>query len=104
MRWIVDRLTELWPEELRWELDAGPHPHEARFLALDSTKARERLGWGPTWNLEHAIAATVAWYRALAAADDMRAVTLDQIETFARDAGRLAPGGFGAAARDLRPS
>src|SRR5919106_3641633 len=52
VRAIADRLTELWPGELQWELDPGPHPHEARFLALDSAKARERLGWRPAWDLD----------------------------------------------------
>jgi len=51
VRWIADRLTELWPGELLWALDSGPHQHEAHFLALDSSKARERLGWAPTWDL-----------------------------------------------------
>ena len=104
VRWIAYRVTQLWPDELRWELDPGPHPHEARFLALDSTKARERLGWAPTWELEEAIAATVAWYRALAAGEDMRAVTLGQIDTFARDSGGRAAGRLNAAARDRRAS
>jgi len=86
VRWIADRLTKLWPGELRWELDLDPptpHPHEAHFLALDSTKARERLGWAPAWELEETLAAIVEWYLALAAGEDMRAVTLGQIERFA---------------------
>ena len=83
MGWIADRLTELWPGELRWQVDRGPHPHEAHFLALDSTKARARLGWAPTWDLEDAIAAIVAWYGALRDGEDLRAVTLGQIEAFA---------------------
>ena len=86
VRWIADRLTQLWPAELRWELDDAPptpHPHEAHFLALDSTKARERLGWAPAWALEETLAAIVEWYRALATGDDLRAVTLGQIERFA---------------------
>ncbi len=33
--WITDRIAELWPDELRWVVDPGPHPHEAHFLALD---------------------------------------------------------------------
>jgi CDP-glucose 4,6-dehydratase len=82
VRWIADRLTELWPVPLRWELDPGPHPHEARFLALDSAKARERLGWTPTWSLDEALAGIVAWYVALRDGEDMRAVTLGQIEAF----------------------
>jgi CDP-glucose 4,6-dehydratase len=83
VRWIADRLTALWPGELSWDVDPGPHPHEARFLALDSTKARERLGWAPTWGLEEALASIVAWYRALGASEDVRAATLAQIEDFA---------------------
>jgi CDP-glucose 4,6-dehydratase len=82
VRWIADRLTELWAGELRWEIDAGPHPHEARNLTLDSTKARIELGWTPRWGLDEALAGIVAWYDALRAGDDMRAVTLAQIEAF----------------------
>ncbi len=43
---------QVWPEELRWVHDDGPHPHEARYLKLDSSRARARLGWRPpgsTW-------------------------------------------------------
>jgi CDP-glucose 4,6-dehydratase len=83
VRWIVERLAELWPGELRWEADPGPHPPEAQFLALDSSKARERLGWAPGWDLARALAEIVAWYEALRAGDDMRRVTLEQIESFA---------------------
>jgi CDP-glucose 4,6-dehydratase len=82
VRWIADRLTELWPGGLRWELDPGPHAHEAQFLALDSAKARKRLGWAPAWELEQTLAAIVEWYRALDDGADVRAVTLEQIERF----------------------
>jgi CDP-glucose 4,6-dehydratase len=80
--WIADRLTELWPEELRWELDPGPHPHEAGYLALDSTKAHERLGWAPVWDLDRALTSIVDWYLALRRGADMRAVTLGQADAF----------------------
>jgi len=80
--WIADRLTELWPGELRWDVDPGPHPHEAAHLTLDSAKAREQLGWAPAWDLDDALASIVGWYEALRAGDDMRAVTLAQIEAF----------------------
>ena len=38
-------------------------PHEARYLTLDSSKARQLLGWHPRLCLEEAIAMTVEWYR-----------------------------------------
>jgi CDP-glucose 4,6-dehydratase len=77
--WIVERLGELWPGRFRWGLDGGPHPHEARYLKLDSSLARMRLGWRPPIALEQALASIVDWYRALADGADMRAVTLGQI-------------------------
>lgn len=82
VRWIADRLTEGWPQPLRWELDPGPHPHEAHFLALDSTRAHERLGWAPRWDLEDTLGAIVDWHLAHRDGADMRAVTLGQIEAF----------------------
>lgn len=87
--WIADRLAELWPGQVRWKVDPGPHPHEAQYLKLDSSKARMRLGWTPRWQLADALAAIVEWYRALAGGVDMRAVTLAQIEAF--EAGRRMP-------------
>ncbi|MHB8243073.1 MAG: CDP-glucose 4,6-dehydratase [Solirubrobacteraceae bacterium] len=79
---IVERLAELWPSELPWTLDDGPHPHEARFLKLDSSRARTRLGWRPLVPLDSALQSIVDWYRALQAREDMRAVTQGQIESF----------------------
>ena len=84
VRWLADRLSELWPEALRWELDPGPHPHEAHFLALDSTRAREQLGWRPRWELARTLESIVAWHLAERAGEDMRAVTLGQIEEFSQ--------------------
>jgi CDP-glucose 4,6-dehydratase len=95
--WIVDRISTLWPQELPWVQDLGLHrsaPHEARYLKLDSSRARARLGWRPRWDLEQGLDAVLAWYCALSAGEDMRAVTLGQIEAFERGtapAGRLAP-------------
>jgi CDP-glucose 4,6-dehydratase len=80
--WVVRRVSELWPGELRWSLDDGPHPHEARYLKLDSSLARARLGWRPLLGLDEALETTVDWYRQLGAGADMRASTLGQIETF----------------------
>jgi CDP-glucose 4,6-dehydratase len=82
VRWIADRIGELWPDKLTWELDEGPHPHEAGFLALDSTKARERLGWAPAWNLETALERIVEWHLGHRDRTDLRALTLAQIDDY----------------------
>ncbi len=79
--WLVERLAELWPGGVRWTLDDGPHPHEARYLKLDSSLARSRLGWSPLVGLEDTLGSIVEWYRALSGGADMRAVTLGQISS-----------------------
>ncbi len=81
--WIVQRLSELWDGGLESVTDEGPHPHEARYLKLDSSRARADLGWRPLVGLERALEATVGWYERLRSEADMRAVTTEQIEALA---------------------
>ncbi|HET8537441.1 MAG TPA: CDP-glucose 4,6-dehydratase [Solirubrobacteraceae bacterium] len=76
---VVERVTALWPDALAWDIDPGPHPHEAGFLALDSTKAREQLGWAPRWDLDAALERIVEWHVGHCDGADLRALTLAQI-------------------------
>jgi len=78
--WIVQRMGELWPGGLQSTLDDGPHPHEARYLKLDSSLAHARLGWQPLVELDTTLRSIVEWYQQLAEGADMRAVTQAQIE------------------------
>ena len=81
--WIVERVAELSGGLLRWERDTSENPPEAGRLGLDSALARERLGWRPSLDLEAGLGLLVDWHRALTAGEDMRAVTLAQIEAAA---------------------
>jgi CDP-glucose 4,6-dehydratase len=76
--WIVERLAD------RVVTDPGPHPHEAHWLKLDSSLARERLGWRPRWDLAEGLDRTAAWYRAHRDGADARATTLAQLRAFCR--------------------
>jgi CDP-glucose 4,6-dehydratase len=80
--WIVRRMAELWTDELRVTHDDGPHPHEARYLKLDSSRAKALLGWRPGWSLGEGLDAVVEWYWRLREGADMGAVTLEQIQAF----------------------
>jgi CDP-glucose 4,6-dehydratase len=57
--------------------------HEAQLLAVDSTKAMQRLGWRPTLQLEAALAFTAEWYRAqILGSADLREMLTEQIVRF----------------------
>lgn len=85
--WVVERMRERWSGKPAWEADPGPHPHEAAYLKLDSTRARQRLGWRPLVPLQSALHSIVDWYEAFAAGADMRETTLGQLHAL-RGAGR----------------
>lgn len=57
-------------------------PHEAQTLRLDSTKARQLLGWTPAWDLTEAMRRTVEWYRRYSAGEDMKRVSRDELEAY----------------------
>jgi CDP-glucose 4,6-dehydratase len=80
--WILARLGELWDGRLRWELDRDANPPEAGHLALDSSAARELLGWRVRWDLQQALERLVEWHRRQLAGDDMRRHSIAQLERF----------------------
>jgi CDP-glucose 4,6-dehydratase len=82
VRWIVERMVSQWGRGVGWEPDPGAQVHEAGILTLDSAKARTRLSWEPRWMLETALDRIIAWHKAHAAGDDMRAFTIKQIEEY----------------------
>jgi CDP-glucose 4,6-dehydratase len=84
VQWIVEYLCESWGDGASWRLQPGNHPHEASFLKLDISKARQRLQWVPRWSLETALTRITEWHQAWLAGTDMRALTLAQIEAFPR--------------------
>lgn len=87
VRWIVDRLTARIPGA-RWQVHGGPHPHEARQLGLDSSKALQQLGWRPRWDLGEALDRTIDWHRAWRSGDDLKSICLAQIAAYEADTTR----------------
>jgi CDP-glucose 4,6-dehydratase len=83
VRWIVERLEALWGGAFRWELDEGENPPEAGHLALDSSKAEQRLGWRAEWDLGQALERVVEWHEAQRSGEEMRKMSTEQIEQFA---------------------
>ncbi len=82
VQWIVERMTERWGLGAAWRLDDGQHPHEANFLKLDISKAKNLLGWEPRWGLSTAFEKTIDWYQSWLTRGDMRAKCLQQIDAY----------------------
>jgi len=80
--WIVEALTNRWGEGASWESDKGNHPHEAGYLKLDCSKAKNILGWKPKMNISMSLESIVQWYRHFLNHKDMRDVTQSEITKF----------------------
>lgn len=61
---ILEHLLSTWPQ-LRWQVAATAHPHEATLLQLDISKAKTHLDWRPVWNIGESVRHTANWYRHL---------------------------------------
>lgn len=80
---LADTFVKYWGSPANWKnMSEANAPHEASFLKLDCSKARETFGWEPVWNVDSAIRETVLWYKAWNAGENMREFTERQIEAF----------------------
>jgi CDP-glucose 4,6-dehydratase len=67
--------------ELRYGADSAG-PHEAGWLALETTKARALLGVTPKWALAEAVERSMAWYRGQHEGTDARTLCLAEIAAY----------------------
>jgi CDP-glucose 4,6-dehydratase len=62
--------------------DGSAGPHEAGWLALEISKARNELDVAPRWTLTEAVNRTMQWYRALDQGLNARALCTAEIASF----------------------
>ena len=62
-------------------IDSSSQPYEAGYLLLDSSKARELLGWNDKLDFFKSISLTVDWFKQ-SQLEDPREVTVNQIDDF----------------------
>lgn len=81
VREVLELLSACWQRPRLQYMD-NPLP-EASALALDSSLARNILGWAPAWDTEEVVKQTAAWYREYYRDPGCgRALTQDQIEAW----------------------
>lgn len=61
---VINEFSQHWgvDRNSKYQLDAEKGPHEASYLLLDSSKAREKLSWSDRLDFHAAIEMTADWY------------------------------------------
>jgi CDP-glucose 4,6-dehydratase len=67
-----------------WSHDDSSHPHEARTLRLDVSKASATLGWNPRCDLRSGLSLTANWHRGFEAGLNMREYSEKEIADYAQ--------------------
>ncbi|MNJ17334.1 CDP-glucose 4,6-dehydratase [compost metagenome] len=78
---VVASLAGQWPQAPGVHTEPGTM-HEAGLLRLDSSRARQLLGWQPRWSLKECLQQTLGWHMAWQANQDMREITLQQLNLY----------------------
>lgn len=81
VRSVLETLAATWTRPSLEYLDNPAK--EAKLLALDSTLARDVLGWQPAWDVDETIRRTADWYREFyAGTASARDITEDQLRVW----------------------
>ena len=77
---VINKLIQFWGKGSFLHKPADFH--EAQLLKLDSSKAKNMLGWKPRWNLNKALEVSTDWYQSFYKNEDIYQTTLKQIEMY----------------------
>jgi CDP-glucose 4,6-dehydratase len=80
--WIVEAMANKWGKEASWSFDEGNHPHEAHYLKLDISKARQSMGWSPRLTLDQALDFVIEWHTSWICGGDVRNLCFEQINHY----------------------
>jgi CDP-glucose 4,6-dehydratase len=81
---LISRLSSHLDGGISYRVTPDETPHEATTLKLDCSKAAARLGWRPRTTIDAALRWIADWQNAFLAGQDMREVSIQQIESFQR--------------------
>lgn len=79
---IVEKLYANFQLPSAWQQAEGEQPHEAHYLHLDISKAKQQLAWRPRWNIDTAIEKIAEWYQGYQSGQDVLEMTVSQINDY----------------------
>ena len=80
--WVIETIAKYWGQEVKWKNYLETNFHEANYLKLDISKAKNRLGWNPRLDLEQSLAMVVDWSKKRLTGGNMYDFTLQQISNY----------------------
>ena len=81
---LVNKVCQQFDDKPTWSQDLNAHPHEAKSLALDISRASSLLGWRPILDIENALTMTVDWAKGFMAGENAKQLCLAQIQCYQR--------------------
>lgn len=66
----------------KYLIDKTKQPHEANYLKLDISKAKNKLKWKPKWNIDVALDKVCEWTKAYDNKENIRKICMGQIQDF----------------------
>ena len=79
---VADLAARAWGDNASWRLDRDPQLHEAGYLLLDSSKARQQLNWQDKLNFQTTIHWAMDFYKESSRGVNCRDLLFRQIDEF----------------------
>lgn len=80
---IILKMNRFWNNKIKYEIILSEsNPHEAHYLSLDCSKAKNKLAWSPKWNVDKALEKTVEWVEARSQNKSIISACYDQIKEY----------------------
>lgn len=79
---VIDFAKTMYDEGKVEYGDGQEGPHEAGWLALETSKSRLALSYRPRWNLQVSVTRTISWYQQLHGGASARELCLEDIQAF----------------------
>jgi len=82
VKWVIEKICKLWGNTASYEVEGQQQLHEAKYLKLDCSKAKQELGWRPRWSLDTTLCKIIEWNKAFVAGENITEVCLNQISNY----------------------
>lgn len=82
VEFLVKKLCQILKINDGYHIEKNSELHEARYLKLDCSKAKNELGWQEKGSVELTLEKIASWHKAYQAGEDIRAVCLAEIADY----------------------